>query len=217
MTCEVTVVDYGLGNLFSVGRALERCGAIVTISDDPLVISKAPRLVLPGVGAFDNGMLGLIERRLDTVIQDYTASGRPLLGICLGMQLMATMGEEFGQHVGLNIIPGRVIAIPKVDADGLPHKIPHIGWASLEMPPERNDWGGSILTDISPGASVYLVHSYHFVPDDPAHRLADCYYNGIRISAALRLNNVTGCQFHPEKSGHVGLRIIHEFLSQASG
>jgi glutamine amidotransferase len=131
------------------------------------------------------------------------------------MQLMAAKGEEFGEHAGLNIIPGRVIAIPKVGADGLPHKIPHIGWASLEMPPERKDWGDSILADISPGESVYLVHSYHFVPDDSSHRLADCFYNGIRISAALRLGNVTGCQFHPEKSGQVGLRIISKFLQGA--
>jgi glutamine amidotransferase len=215
MTSEVTVVDYGLGNLFSVGRALERCGAMVTISDDPLVISKAPRLVLPGVGAFASGMSGLMKHKLVSVIQDYAVDGRPLMGICLGMQLMATIGEEFGEHAGLNIIPGRVIPIPKVGADGLPHKIPHIGWTNLEIPPERNDWGGSILADISSGESVYLVHSYHFVPDDPAHRLADCYYNGIRISAALRLDNVTGCQFHPEKSGEVGLRIIGQFLSKS--
>ncbi|MFA6224295.1 MAG: imidazole glycerol phosphate synthase subunit HisH [Desulfomonilaceae bacterium] len=212
MTSEVTVVDYGLGNLFSVGRALERCGAMVTISDNPLVISKAPRLVLPGVGAFANGMLGLIERRLDTVIRDYTASGRPLLGICLGMQLMATMGEEFGQHDGLNIIPGRVIAIPKVGTNGLPHKIPHIGWAALEIPPERIDWEGTILANTSLADSVYLVHSYQLLPDDNNHRLADCRYNGLKISAAVQFNNVVGLQFHPEKSGRVGLNILDLFL-----
>ena len=212
MTSEVTVVDYGLGNLFSVGRALERCGAMVTVSDDPLVISKAPKLVLPGVGAFANGMLGLIERRLDTVIQDYTASGRPLLGICLGMQLMATMGEEFGQHVGLNIIPGRVIAIPKVGANGLTHRIPHISWVALEIPSERIDWEGTVLANTSIGDSVYLVHSYQFLPDDNNHRLADCHYNGLRICAAVGFNNVVGLQFHPEKSGRVGLNILNLFI-----
>ena len=213
MTSEVTVVDYGLGNLFSVQRAFEQCGANVTISSDPEVIRKAQLLVLPGVGAFADGMSGLMEFGLNDLIRDYASSGQPLLGICLGMQLLATMGEEFGQHAGLNIISGRVVPIPKVGADGLSHKIPHIGWTNLEIPPERKDWGPSILADISPGASVYLVHSYHFVPDDPAHRLADCYYNGIRISAALRQDNVTGCQFHPEKSGKVGLRILQSFLT----
>jgi glutamine amidotransferase len=122
------------------------------------------------------------------------------------------MGEEFGQHAGLNIIPGRVIAIPKVGADGLAHKIPHIGWASLEMPPERNDWGGTILDQVSPGNSVYLVHSYHFVPNDPTNRLADCNYDGFRISAAISRGKIYGCQFHPEKSGEIGLRIIRRFL-----
>jgi imidazole glycerol-phosphate synthase subunit HisH len=212
MNPEVTVIDYGIGNLFSVRRAFEHCGANVTISDDPAVIAKAPRLVLPGVGAFPDGMSELVKRNLVQAIQDYSIFGRPLLGICLGMQLFATVSGEFGAHDGLNIIPGRVVAIPNIGGEGLPHKIPHIGWTELESPADGHRWSGTILADNSPGDAVYIVHSYHFVPDDTAHRLADCYYNGIRIAAALRLDNVVGCQFHPEKSGEVGLRIIRRFL-----
>jgi len=212
MIPEVTIVDYGIGNLFSVRRALEQCGAQVVISEDPVVIMASTRLVLPGVGAFANGMRGLIERGLVRVVQNYAASGRTLLGICLGMQLLASVGEEFGEHAGLNIIPGRVVAIPNTGANGAPHKIPHIGWRPLSIPAEHSGWKDSILEGISPGESVYLVHSYSMVPANDAHRLADCDYDGRMISAAVRKENVYGCQFHPEKSASVGLRILKRFL-----
>lgn len=208
----VAVVDYGVGNLFSVCRALEHCGAKVTLTDDPKTISNAPRLVLPGVGAFADGMRGLAERGLITVLQEYADSGRPLLGICLGMQMLATVSEEFGEHEGLGIIPGRVMAIPNTGIDGTPHKIPHIGWAGLEPPELAADWSGSILANLKSGDSVYLVHSYAVVPGNDGHRLADCFYNGRRISASIRKGNIYGCQFHPEKSGDIGLRILDQFL-----
>jgi len=212
LSSEVTVLDYGVGNLFSVRRALEQCGARVVVSEDPGVIMTAPRLVLPGVGAFADGMRGLIDCGLDQVVFNYANSGRPLMGICLGMQMLATVSEEFGEHAGLNIIPGRVVAIPNTGADGTPHKIPHISWAALEVPTGDAGWQDSILSEVNPGESVYMIHSFAVVPEDDAHRLADCNYNGVVISAAIRKGNVYGLQFHPEKSGGVGLKILDAFL-----
>ena len=128
MSISVTVIDYGVGNLLSVSRALEHCGAQVDLADNPAQIARAHRLVLPGVGAFKDGMDGLRERALVEPIRQYASGGRPLLGICLGMQLLLDVSEEFGAHEGLGLIPGRVAAIPATTADGVPHKIPHIGW-----------------------------------------------------------------------------------------
>jgi glutamine amidotransferase len=208
---KVTVIDYGIGNLYSVGRALEHCGAEVAFSDDPAAILATERLVLPGVGAFADGMRGLQERGLVEPIRRYAASGRPLLGICLGMQMLASVSEEFGEHAGLGLIPGRVQPVPALSTDGLPHKIPHIGWSALR-PPAGTSWQGSILEETPPGSAVYLVHSYAVVPEDPSHRLADCVYGGHRIAAAIRHGAISGCQFHPEKSGEVGLSILARFL-----
>jgi glutamine amidotransferase len=216
MTAGVVVLDYGVGNLFSVRRALEQCGAEVRISGDPAEIMTSPRLVLPGVGAFSDGMKGLKERGLDRVVRDYAGSGRPLLGICLGMQMLATVSEEFGMHEGLDIVPGRVVAIANEGIDGKPHKIPHIGWAELEVPAPDRDWRGSILKSVKPGEAVYMVHSYTVIPENAAQRLADCHYDGVLISAAVRAGNVYGCQFHPEKSAGVGLRILSAFLELQS-
>lgn len=210
MTIDVAVADFGIGNLFSVRRALEHCGAEVVVSDDPRVLLEAQRLVLPGVGAFANGMQGLVDRGLDVVVREFAGSGKPLLGICLGMQMLASFSEEFGRHDGLDIIRGRVVAIP---ASAKVRKIPHIGWVELLAPPARNDdWQGTILADTRPKDAVYLVHSYMVEPEDEAHRLADCDYEGQRICAAVQRNNVYGVQFHPEKSGPVGLRILAQFL-----
>jgi imidazole glycerol-phosphate synthase subunit HisH len=163
------------------------------------------------VGAFADGMAGLRERGLIEPVRQFAASRRPLLGICLGMQMLLSSSEEFGQHEGLGLIAGRVLAIPSTGIDGAPHKIPHIGWAGLEAS-QGAAWDGSILRDVRPGSTVYMVHSYTAVPDDLTHRLADCRYDGRLISAAIRAGEVYGCQFHPEKSGPVGLRILATFL-----
>lgn len=209
----VTVIDYGIGNLFSVRRALEHCGANVEVTGDPATIAAAGRLLLPGVGAFADGMHSLTESGLAQVVSDYAATGRPLLGICLGMQMLADKSEEFGEHPGLGIIPGKVAAIPATGRDGRKHKIPHIGWASLALPEGLNNWDGTILQGLQPGDAVYLVHSYHLEVADASQRLADCYYNGRRITAAVRKGNVYGCQFHPEKSGEIGLSILRQFIA----
>lgn len=211
MGTPVTVVDYGSGNLFSVTRALEHCGGTPTTALDAAAIDSAERLVLPGVGAFADGMQGLRERGLVEPLRRYAASGRPLLGICLGMQMLAGSGEEFGRHEGLGIVPGRVLPVPAQDTDGTPQKIPHIGWAELE-PWHATAWDNSLLHSTPAATAVYLVHSYHFLPDQDSDGLAVCLYGGHRITAAVQRGRTIGCQFHPEKSGPAGLRLLSVFL-----
>jgi glutamine amidotransferase len=207
----VAVVDYGIGNLHSVARALESCGAEVLVSDSASVLDSASRLVLPGVGAFADGMQGLRDRSLVEPIRRFAASGRPLLGICLGMQMLAGSSEEFGLHEGLGIVPGHVVPVPSDDVGGAPHKIPHIGWADL-LPWRTGGWHDTLLADTRPGTAVYLVHSYHFMPERESDGLAVCMYGGHRITAAVQRGSVIGCQFHPEKSGPEGLRVLSAFL-----
>ncbi|HWA36221.1 MAG TPA: imidazole glycerol phosphate synthase subunit HisH [Burkholderiales bacterium] len=207
----VTVVDYGVGNLLSVARALEHCGAAVSFAASPEDIDKAALLLLPGVGAFGDGIGELRSRGLDRPVVRYAQSGRPLLGICLGMQFLLETSEEFGEHAGLALVPGRVCAIPGTGTDGRAHKIPHIGWSGLQRPAERETWSGTILDGVAPGAKVYFVHTYTAHPA-PQARLADCDYHGRRISAAIQRGAVAGCQFHPEKSGETGLQVLRNFL-----
>jgi len=209
----VTIIDYGIGNLLSVARAFEHCGANIVLTDDPAKITGADFLVLPGVGAFADGMAGLKERKLVDPILEFAITGRPFLGICLGMQMMLDESEEFGANEGLGLVPGRVVAIPAVGSDGIAHKIPHIGWNEI-VTPEAIEWQGTILDGIIPGSSFYFVHSFTAIPTHHEHRLADCYYNRQLISAAIRKDNLYGCQFHPEKSGVLGHHIIEKFLEK---
>ncbi|MBX9845844.1 MAG: imidazole glycerol phosphate synthase subunit HisH [Xanthobacteraceae bacterium] len=212
MKRRVLVVDYGVGNLLSVCRAFEACGATVELTGDIGRLNAAERVVVPGVGAFGDCMNELNRRSLVKPILDFIASGRPLLGICVGMQMFMEIGEEFGEHGGLGLVPGRVRAIPSTAADGSRHKIPHIGWNAL-VKLAGTGWSHTILDGVTPGSTVYFVHSFTANPEDERYRLADCDYNGRRISAALQVGNVFGTQFHPEKSGEVGLRILRNFLA----
>lgn len=212
MKPKVTIIDYGVGNIFSVCRAFEHCGAEVLLTDSIDDIQLSERLVLPGVGAFVDGMAGLRSRNLVEPIKQFAATGRPFLGICLGMQMLLDSSEEFGLQEGLGLIPGKVVAIPATGTDGAPHKIPHIGWNKL-LVSEDAKWDSSIFEKIIPGSSVYFVHSFEAVPQLQINRLADCNYNGRLICAAVRSGAVFGCQFHPEKSGIVGLEIIKSFLN----
>lgn len=208
---QVTIVDYGVGNLLSVRSALEHCGADCESSSDAGAIEAAERLLLPGVGAFGDAMADMRAHHLVEPVRRFAASGRPLLGICLGMQMLLGESEEFGHHEGLGLVPGAVVAIPPTKADGSPHRLPHIGWAELRVPAGRT-WDGSILEGAEPGAWVYFVHGFTAVTEDRADRLADCLYNGRPICAALARGNVMGCQFHPEKSGEAGLGVLRRFL-----
>lgn len=210
---DVAVVDYGVGNLLSVSRALAHCGANVTVTSDPASILAASRVVLPGVGAFADGMAALQANGLDTVVRQVANKGTPLLGICLGMQLLFCESEEFGATVGLGLIPGRVVEIPTQTQAGGLQKIPHIGWNELVPPTGQSALQDTLFADISSGDAVYFVHSFMAVPDSAEYRLADCIYGGIPISAVVRRGNVMGCQFHPEKSGEVGLAILRRFVT----
>ena len=212
MKSGVTVIDYGMGNLLSVTRALEHCGADVKMSADPDVIRTSPRVVLPGVGAFGDGMAELRRQSLDEVVREVAALGTPLLGICLGMQMLLDESEEFDLTPGLGLIPGRVEPVPAKTTNGYSQKIPHIGWNALVLPSGHESWEGTILQEIKPGEAVYFVHSYMAIPSNPEHRIADSLYGGMRVTAAIRRGNIFGCQFHPEKSGEAGLAILDNFL-----
>lgn len=212
MTKKVTIVDYNVGNLFSLAQALQYCGAEVVLAETGREIESAERLILPGVGAFPFAMSELLSRRLLLPIQEYCATERLFLGICVGMQMMTEIGEEFKETEGLGVIPGRVGAIPNSGSDGQPHKIPHIGWNSLNYSSDCTGWQGTILADTEPGAYVYFVHSFTMYPLNQRNRLADCDYDGQIISAVVQSDNRFGCQFHPEKSGPTGLKILQRFL-----
>ena len=209
----VTVVDYGTGNILSVTRALEHVGASTIVTDSPTVIDRAQQILLPGVGAFGKAMEELHSRGLVGPLQDFANSGRPFLGICLGMQLMMEQSNEFGRHEGLGLVSGSVEEIPRNGADGRAHKIPHIGWNALTAP-SRERWDESCLRNTAPGTSMYFVHSFTVVPSDIGDRLADTDYDGCKISAAIKRGNLTGFQCHPEKSGPAGLAILSTFINQ---
>ena len=211
MTRKVTVVDYGCGNLLSVSRGLEESGGTVDVTTDADKIANAERLVLPGVGAFGKAMQAMRDGGLEAPIKAFVGTGRPFLGICVGMQAMLDYSEEFGRHQGLGLVPGHVAGIPATAEDGTPHPIPHIGWNRLIKP--AAGWDGGILDGQDEGVAVYFVHSFAAAPDDEGDVLATCDYNGRPITAAIAKDNMTGCQFHPEKSGPVGLRILEQFLS----
>lgn len=210
---KVTVVDYGVGNLLSVQRALEACGGATVMATTAEEVLRAERLVLPGVGAFHACIDALRRRRLLDSLLSFAETKRPLLGICVGMQMLLDYGTEFGEHEGLRLIPGHVAAVPANGSDGQPHKIPHIGWSRLIRPAEAPSWQHGILADLPDEPEVYFVHSFAANPDDPQQRLADCDYHGRKICAVVGRDNIHGCQFHPEKSGPVGLKILSRFLA----
>ncbi len=208
---KVSVINYDIGNLLSVSRALEVCGGDVTIVTDPKDVSRAERLVVPGVGAFGDCIAALRVAGFEDPIKEFAATGRPYLGICVGMQMLFDVGLEFGEHAGLGLIEGQVVEIARHKGDGSIRKRPHIGWTPLIAPGQ--DWGGSILSELSPGVKMYFVHTFTAVPSREEDRLADCDYDGFRISASVKKGNLYGTQFHPEKSGPEGLKVVRQFLT----
>jgi len=211
----VTIVDYGIGNLLSVSRAFANCGAQIELTSDRQKIDAAERLVLPGVGAFGDCMAALTAAKLSETVFAFARSGRPMIGICVGMQMLFEVGEEFGEHKGLELIAGRVVRIPDTDSRGMPHKIPHIGWTAIESPAlaDHVDWNASILDEVAPGTAMYFLHSYTASPADARNRIADAKYGGRTVSAVVRAGNLWGTQFHPEKSGPDGLRLLRSFIA----
>mgnify|MGYP001625285629 FL=1 len=210
---KVTVIDYGLSNLRSVQNAFAHCGAETLLTGDAAAVQAADALVLPGVGAFRDGMAGLRRLGLVEPIRRKAAAGTPLLGICLGMQMLFDASEEFGEYEGLGLIHGRVTRLPGTDVRGAPQRVPHIGWAPLLPADGRTDFAGTVLAGAAPEQECYFIHSYEAKPADPADRLADTLYGGRPVCAAAARGAVVGCQFHPEKSGPVGLAILRQFLN----
>ncbi len=210
----IVIIDYGLGNIFSIQRALNYIGAGPVITDDPQKILNAEGLILPGVGAFGDGMENLKKKDLVRVLKDYVASGKPLLGICLGMQLLMTEGEEFGLHQGLNFIEGPVKPLPIPEDKRKDFKLPHVGWNRLFYPQGAvaNPWSQTALENIRPGDFMYFVHSNAAMPADRRYALAETEYGGIRFCSVVRKENIYGCQFHPEMSGERGLDIYRQFV-----
>ena len=207
----IAIMDYGVGNLFSLKSSLAQLGQDTVVTADPDTIRKADRLILPGVGAFGDAMDKLVATGLVPVIRA-EAEKKPLLGICLGMQLLFEKSYEYGEHTGLGLIPGRVVRIPDVDADGSPQRVPHISWNPLYPAGGRTDFSGTALQNVQPGQECYFIHSYEAKPAAEEYRLADTVYGGRKVCAAAQKGCVIGTQFHPEKSGPVGLGIIKAYL-----
>lgn len=207
---KVHICDYGSGNILSVERALEKVGAEVIRSTSPDQLRDVKGLIIPGVGAFADCMRGVRERGFEQPIHQLVNQGAWVLGICVGMQILATRSEEFGITEGLGIVPGTVKQLPDVAPDGSRLKRPHVGWSELHR--RSQPWEGSPLERIEEGTAAYFVHSFHLVPDDPRDLLADASYVGTPVHAAVRKDRVFGVQFHPEKSGRTGLAFLDGFL-----
>ena len=202
----IAIVDYGVGNLFSLRSSFESIGAQIVVTSDPDVLRAADRIVLPGVGAFGDAAKKLRDSGLADVVVAEAKAGKPLLGICLGMQLLFDKSLEYGEHEGLGLIPGEVRPIAEVIPADL--KIPHIGWNALHF----NGKESPLFRYIKEGDFVYFVHSFYGAKCD-ASVIATAEY-GAELTAAVARDNVYGCQFHPEKSGDVGMRILRAFCEK---
>lgn len=213
-TNKVTLLDYGMCNMLNVARAFEHAGAELIVTENPADALAAERLVVPGVGAFSDSMVEVRKRGHDDAIRHFAGTGRPMLGICVGMQILFDGSDEFGETAGLGILEGWIRAVPQSSVEDTPQRVPHIGWNSLARPRETNrSWTETILEGAEPGKSaVYFVHSFAAVPVDPADRLADFIYGGHYLSAAIKRDNVTATQFHPERSGTTGIEMLRRFI-----
>ena len=198
------IIDYGVGNLFSLCSSLQSIGAEAVVTPDPDVIRRADRIILPGVGAFADAAAKLRATGLDQVLCEEARAGKPIMGICLGMQMLFDKSFEYGEHEGLGLIPGRVIPMAGYIPEEL--KIPHIGWNPLILKGEEKH---PLLRYVNEGDCVYFVHSY-FASECEDAVIATAEY-GRELTAAVARDNVMGCQFHPEKSGPVGLSILRAF------
>ena len=199
----IAIIDYGVGNLFSLKSSLKEIGAEAVVTSDEKVIAEADRIILPGVGAFEDAARKLRESGMAEVVKKEAAAGKPMMGICLGMQLMFDVGYEYGEHEGLGLIRGSVRPIADVIPEG--YKIPHIGWNLLKFKKES-----PLFKYIKEDDYVYFVHSYYAAECDESVIAVTEY--GAELTAAVANGNVYGCQFHPEKSGEVGMKILKAFM-----
>lgn len=213
-TTSCVVVDYGIGNTFSVSQALRHCGASVELTGDLARIKAADRVILPGVGAFGRAVERLRVRGLEEAILRFIDSGRPFLGICVGMQVLMSVGTEFGTHRGFGVFEGGVEKVDIPAPGGGKLRVPLIGWSPLDAPgadaPAR--WTDTPLEDCTPRSAFYFVHSFAAVPADLRDVLAVARHGEASVVAAIRRDNVYGVQFHPERSGACGLAVLQRFL-----
>lgn len=206
----IAIIDFDLGNLHSVQRAVRHMGGQSIITDSPAQIAKADKLILPGVGSFKAGMDNLQKKELLDPIRSRVECGISLLGICLGMQLLLDHSEENGSTIGLGFIPGNVFSFRSLVNFDKKTKVPHINWCSLQK--RDKPWDNTILEGVEEDEDCYFVHSFCVQPEEEKHILAISCYGGCEFSSVIKYENITGCQFHPEKSGEVGLKIIDNFI-----
>lgn len=212
MSSKVLIIDYQLGNLFSVRQACEHLGHEAVISSDPALLLQADYAILPGVGAFGDAMNNLRSTGMTEAIHEYIAKGRPFMGVCLGLQLLLTESDEFGSTPGLDIIPGTVRKFSVQQVNGHTHKVPQIQWNTIAEP-EAGKWQHTALQCCRTGDYMYFVHSFYAEPSDAQHVLASTTYGGKTYCSAVIKDNVFATQFHPEKSGLYGVNIYKEWFN----
>jgi glutamine amidotransferase len=211
---QIAIIDYEMGNLFSVQRACGQVGLNSLVTADAAAIMKSDAMILPGVGAFGDAMNNL--KRLDLIapIKEFIESGKPFMGICLGMQLLMSESEEFGFHKGLDIIKGTVVKFPTLGSEQRAIKVPQVGWNRVyRLPHDESMWRNSLLRGIANNEYMYFVHSFYTVPEDPKLILSFTDYEGTEYSSSFSLKNIFACQFHPEKSATAGMKIYENFVS----
>jgi glutamine amidotransferase len=215
----VAVVDFGMGNLYSVERACTHVGLSARITGSPEDVLAADAIILPGVGAMPQAMQTLDATGLSSALREIVARGTPLFGVCLGMQLLMSEGSEFGPHAGLGFIPGVVRKFAGLQPDGTRLKVPHIGWNQVWRRGSGvgDRWAGTPLELTAEGEYMYFVHSYYVVPEDPAVQIAGTRYGDVEFCSAVAADNVFGCQFHPERSGPQGLRLYQRMARLLAG
>lgn len=212
MTKKVVIVDYGLSNLLSITRAFEHIGVETEVTDDPKKLNTAERIVLPGVGAFPLGIAELKKRGFfDEIKNVVTSKQTPILGICLGMQMMLSKGFEIEETEGLGLVKGDIIKLPANNADGSKNKIPHVAWSQIHIP-QGKSWVDSIFKNTHEAQYMYFVHSYYANTSNSEDVLSYTNFGDIRFTSAFQKDNIFGTQFHPEKSGEDGLNILKAFI-----
>ena len=206
---KITIIDYGCGNILNLVRAIKFLGYEAEATYDKKIIINSSHVILPGVGAFGNAMKQLEKYNLQNTILEYVKLNKPLLGICLGMQILLTVSYEFGVHKGLNLIEGEVIKISNKKNKEI--KVPHMGWNEIYPNNSKKEWKNKILKNSLIGKNFYFVHSFACTTKNPDSTIAVCNYFGMPITAAISIGNIFGCQFHPEKSADNGLAVLRNF------
>jgi imidazole glycerol-phosphate synthase subunit HisH len=208
----VSVVDYGMGNLFSVVQAFSAVGQSAEITSSPAALTAADAIVIPGVGAFGRAMEVLERTGMADAIREKASRGTPVVGICLGMQLMMSSSTEFGAHQGLGLVKGDTVALKESPAIDSSARIPHVGWTAVE-PAYASGWAATPLAALGAGHHMYFVHSFYVRPADPSMALSFSSYRGVTFCSSLAKGNLFGCQFHPERSGPEGLEVYRHLTA----